>query len=89
MLFEKVIGRNVLTRLSTDKSILRTLKDRLAPHATLALAQTIPSEGSRLSDFVLDERTKKRLREAEVDNLRGKRHRFVGLGAGRTGGGVP
>ncbi|MFA6774698.1 MAG: AAA family ATPase [Sphaerochaetaceae bacterium] len=66
MLFEKVIGRNVLTRLSTDKSILRTLKDRLAPHATLALAQTIPSEGSRLSDFVLDERTKKRLREAEV-----------------------
>ncbi|MCI2044934.1 MAG: AAA family ATPase [Sphaerochaeta sp.] len=63
--FEKVIGRNILTHLSEDKGILATLTQWMAPKAVMVLAQTIPSGGSRLSDFVTDKALSSSLKEAE------------------------
>jgi len=63
--FEFVVGRNMFNRLSSDKSLLEELKPRLSGHAVLSLAQTIPSGGSRLSEFVKEPALKKRLEEAE------------------------
>ena len=47
--------------LSLDEGYILFLED----HAVLSLAQTIPSGGSRLSEFVKEPALKKRLEEAE------------------------
>ncbi|HKL56929.1 MAG TPA: AAA family ATPase, partial [Sphaerochaeta sp.] len=51
LVFEAILGRNTLTRLSEKEALLNLLKERLAPQGILHLAEGVPSEGSRLSDF--------------------------------------
>lgn len=51
LLFETILGRNVISRLSEAKPILELLHDRLARGGELRFAEGVPSEGSRLSDF--------------------------------------
>ena len=49
--FEAILGRNVLSRLTEKGPLLDLLKKRLAPQGVLHFAESVPSEGSRLSDF--------------------------------------
>ncbi len=51
LLFEAILGRNVLTRLSEKGHLLDALKGRLAPGGVVHFAEGVPSQGSRLSDF--------------------------------------
>ncbi len=51
MLFGVISGRNVLSRLEKDKSLLPLIKSRLEKDGECALLETIPSFSSRLSDF--------------------------------------
>jgi len=52
LLFEAIIGRNVLSRLPSDKALLPLFARRLAEGGTLALAETVPSASPRISGFV-------------------------------------
>ena len=65
LLFEAIIGRNLLSRLESEKTILPMLATRLAPDGMIALAESVPSSGSRLSDFVTNQTTQNFLRAAE------------------------
>jgi putative ATPase len=65
LLFEAIIGRNMLSRLENDKPILPVLGTRLAPDGMLALAEAVPSSSSRLSEFVVNRATRDLLVEAE------------------------
>jgi putative ATPase len=65
LFFEAIIGRNLLSRLESEKSILPLLATRLAPDGMIALAESVPSSGSRLSDFVTNQTTQTLLRAAE------------------------
>ncbi len=51
LLFEAILGRNVLTRLREKGPLLDALKGRLAPKGVVHFAESVPAEGSRLSDF--------------------------------------
>lgn len=51
LVFEVILGRNVLSRLSEKLPLLNLLKGRLAERGVLHFAEGVPSEGSRLSDF--------------------------------------
>ena len=51
LVFEVILGRNTLTRLTEKDPLLDLLKIRLAPQGVLRFAEGVPSEGSRLSDF--------------------------------------
>jgi putative ATPase len=65
--FEKVIGRNLFSRLDDDRQLLSLLPSYLADDGLLAVAETIPSGGSRLSSLVGDSTPLcKRLQEAEA-----------------------
>lgn len=63
--FEAIIGRNVLTRLTSDAPLLGPLAARMAVRSVVRLAETMPSGGSRLSDFIDDETYADRFRQAE------------------------
>ena len=62
--FSCISGRNVLSRLSEDKSILPIILSFLEEDGRIAFMESIPSLSSRLSDFVLSP-MKERLMEAE------------------------
>lgn len=51
MLFGIIAGRNVLSRLSEDKTLLLKMKARLEKDGRMALLEAIPSLSARLSDF--------------------------------------
>ena len=51
MLFGIIAGRNVLSRLSEDKTLLLKMKARLEKDGRVALLEAIPSLSARLSDF--------------------------------------
>ena len=65
--FEAVVARNILSRLSTGKQMLDTMKTYLSEKGIIALSQTVPSEGSRLSDFCPDGVEKEKLRQKEAE----------------------
>jgi putative ATPase len=50
--FEKILGRNLLSHLDEDKALLALLFGRLADGGILSIAETVPSEGSRLSELI-------------------------------------
>ncbi|MCH3916863.1 MAG: AAA family ATPase [Spirochaetia bacterium] len=52
--FEKIIGRNIFNKFEETEQLLPLLKGKLAAGGVMAFAQTVPGEGSRLSDFVTD-----------------------------------
>ena len=70
ILFEAIIGRNVLSRLEQDKGIISHLKQKLTVNGTLVLAEAIPSAASRLSEFVNDEALRDVLMVAESEIYR-------------------
>ena len=63
--FSVISGRNILSRLSEDKSILPLLTSFLDEKGSIALMESIPSLSSRLSDFVSASKVKEKMKEAE------------------------
>lgn len=62
--FGVISGRNLLSRLESDRNILEAIKSRLEKDGKIALLESIPSLSSRLSDFA-SEVYKDKLRKAE------------------------
>ena len=62
--FGVISGRNLLSRLESDRNILEAIKSRLEKDGKIALLESIPSQSSRLSDFA-SEVYKDKLRKAE------------------------
>ncbi|MBQ2049791.1 MAG: AAA family ATPase [Spirochaetales bacterium] len=52
ILFEHILGRNLLIDFKKGKAVLEAAKKRLAPKGDIVLCETIVSEASRLSDFI-------------------------------------
>ena len=52
IMFEHILGRNLLTDIKKGKAVLEAAKRRLAPKGDIVLCETIVSEASRLSDFI-------------------------------------
>lgn len=52
IMFEHILGRNLLTDFKKGKAVLEAAKRRLAPKGDIVLCETIVSEASRLSDFI-------------------------------------
>lgn len=52
IMFEHILGRNLLTDFKKGKTVLEAAKRRLAPKGDIVLCETIVSEASRLSDFI-------------------------------------
>ncbi len=50
--FEAIIGRNMFSHLRDDLPLLDALGERLSPDGIFSFAETVPSAGSRLSQFV-------------------------------------
>lgn len=65
LLFEAVVGRNILNKLRDAKERVSLLAGHLAKGGVISLAQAIPSESSRLSDFVTDGEAKARMQDCE------------------------
>ncbi|AEV28624.1 AAA ATPase [Sphaerochaeta pleomorpha str. Grapes] len=65
--FEKIMGRNLLSHLVDDKGLLGMLSERISEEGILSIAETIPSQGSRLSQLVPPSSPiKQKLAEAEA-----------------------
>jgi putative ATPase len=67
ILFEKIILRNQLSNFDTANELLKKVSKRFNKNSLLTIAQTIPSGGSRLSDFAIDIDIKGCLLSAEDD----------------------
>jgi len=52
ILFEHILGRNILTDLPKGLAVLEKAKGRLASGGDIALCETVVGEASRLSDFI-------------------------------------
>ena len=52
IVFEYILGRNLLTDFRNGKKALEALKGRMAPGGNVMLCETVVSEASRLSDFI-------------------------------------
>lgn len=52
MRFEIIIGRNVFSRAREEQQLCTALVSRLARQGSLHLCESVPSKGSRLSDFL-------------------------------------
>ena len=62
--FEVIVGRNLFSRAKEEEKLLAKLKARLTIDGSLHIAESVPSLGSRLSDFVAEE-LQQVLRKAE------------------------
>jgi putative ATPase len=62
--FEVIVGRNLFSRAKEEEKLLAKLKARLTTDGSLHIAESVPSLGSRLSDFVAEE-LQQVLRKAE------------------------
>lgn len=52
LFFEVIIGRNVFSRAREEKPLCKALVARLAKQGSLHVCESVPSKGSRLSDFL-------------------------------------
>ncbi len=52
IVFEHILGRNLLTDFRNAEKMLVALKSRLAPGGDIVLCETVVCEASRLSDFI-------------------------------------
>lgn len=52
ILFEHILGRNLIKNKPDGSSLLSKIKEHLAPSGDIVLCETIASEASRLSDFI-------------------------------------
>ena len=64
LMFSVISGRNVLSRLESDRKILPLMKSRLEKDGKIALLESVPVLSSRLSDFA-DGIAADAMREAE------------------------
>jgi putative ATPase len=68
--FDAVVGRNVLTREKNKKKLIERILKFLRPGGVLALAETVPSEGQRISSLSepwdMEQYAKKTLSGAEA-----------------------
>lgn len=62
--FEVIMGRNLFSRAKEEEQLLLKLKTRLSPEGSMHFAESVPSLGSRLSDFVSED-LQQLLRKAE------------------------
>ncbi|MPM58692.1 hypothetical protein SDC9_105525 [bioreactor metagenome] len=53
--FEVIMGRNLFSRAKEEEQLLAKLKARLSQEGSMHLAESVPSLGSRLSDFVAED----------------------------------
>ena len=53
--FEVIVGRNLFSRAKEEEKLLAKLKARLSAEGSLHIAESVPSLGSRLSDFVTED----------------------------------
>jgi putative ATPase len=69
--FDSIIGRNILTREKEKANLVKRLLAFVAPGGALALAETVPSEGQRLSSLAsmwkVDEEILRSLARAEEE----------------------
>jgi putative ATPase len=70
VMFDAVIGRNILTREKNRRDLIERILKFLRPEGTLALAEVVPSEGQRISALTepwdMDPHAKKTLAHAEA-----------------------
>lgn len=52
LVFEKIIAKNVFSNFDDAKETLSLIESKATPSSIIAISQTIPSEGSRLSDYI-------------------------------------
>ena len=65
--FEHIFAKNIFSRLKEESDIITSLKRRIKPDGVVSLSESVASEGSRLSDFVSDRKTRDLLKAAETD----------------------
>ncbi len=65
--FEHIFAKNIFSRLREESALITSLKRRIKPDGIISLSESVASEGSRLSDFVSDRKTKDLLRAAETE----------------------
>lgn len=65
--FDYVIGKNIFTNLNNSKDAMDKISKVLTDSGNLLTSESIPSLGSRLSNFVKDEKLKKVLEKAEKE----------------------
>ena len=53
--FEVIMGRNLFSRAKEEEQLLAKLKARLSQEGSMHFAESVPSLGSRLSDFVAED----------------------------------
>lgn len=66
LLFEAILARNVLTRLHEKGPLIALWKSHLAPGGVIHAAESVPSQGSRLSDFCSDSLKEQLMKAEEV-----------------------
>ncbi len=64
--FEHIVGRNYLVLSKNMDESLKALVGLCTKNGTLTLAETLPSEGTHLSDLIHESPLKTRLKEAEL-----------------------
>ncbi|HIV99012.1 MAG TPA: AAA family ATPase [Candidatus Ornithospirochaeta avicola] len=63
--FSLIASRNILSRLKDGENILKEIKKRLETDGIFLLMQALPSQSSRLSDFIDEPQLKKEILKAE------------------------
>lgn len=63
--FEHIILRNQLSNFSNVESIIKLIETKLSKDSDILIAQTIPSEGSKLSSFIINPEAKKLILQCE------------------------
>lgn len=78
--FDYVIGKNIFTNLKQSKDTLEKINNVLSEDGNLLTSESIPSLGSRLSNFIKDESVKKVLEKAEKEIYGDKTNNLVNWG---------
>lgn len=63
--FEHIIVRNQFSNFSNAKNLLKLIESKLAKNGNIVIAQTIASEGSKLSDFIINPEAKALIYKSE------------------------
>ncbi len=64
--FDAVIGRAVLSRYADKKAVLEQIVGILTDNGVLALAENVPAEGQRLSEYIPEQRLDADLRKRQL-----------------------
>jgi putative ATPase len=67
LLFEHIIIRNQFSNFSKTEKTLKLIENKLAKNGDIAIAQTIASEGSKLSQFIINPEAKNLIYKSEKE----------------------